>query len=149
MGNQGFNHEATKSEACEILWSGEIGEVREVHAFTGSIYGGQPNLPESGPDGKPVPNTLDWDLWLGAAAQRPFNPLMNSHWRAFQDFSTGGSLGDWLVHCIGPAHLALHLDEALAHERGMRQGGRQGISGSGRFEHIPFSNSQPAATCRR
>ncbi len=111
MGNQGFNHEGTKT-ACEILWSGDIGEVREVHAFTGGIYGGQPNLPETGPDAKPVPETLDWDLWLGPAAARPFNPLINSHWRAFQDFSTGGSLGDWLVHCLGPAHLALQLDKA-------------------------------------
>ena len=111
MGNQGFNHEALKT-ACEIFWSGEIGEVREVHAFTGSIYGGQPNLPETGPDQRPVPETLDWDMWLGPAASRPFNPLINSHWRAFQDFSTGGSLGDWLVHCIGPAHMALQLYKA-------------------------------------
>jgi len=111
MGNQGFNHEALKT-ACEILWSGEIGEVREVHAFTGSIYGGQPNLPDTGPEATPVPDTLDWDLWVGPAASRPYNPLINGHWRAFQDFSTGGSLGDWLVHCLGPAHLALHLDKA-------------------------------------
>jgi hypothetical protein len=111
MGNQGFNHEALKT-ACEIVWSGDIGEVREVHAFTGAIYGGQPNLPETGPEAQPVPDTLDWDLWLGPAATRPFNPLINGHWRAFQDFSTGGSLGDWLVHCLGPAHLALWLDRA-------------------------------------
>jgi hypothetical protein len=111
MGNQGFSHEALKT-ACEILWSGDIGEVREVHAFTGSIYGGQPNLPDTGPEATAVPDTLDWDLWLGPAAKRPFNPLINSHWRAFQDFSTGGSLGDWLVHCLGPAHMALRLDQA-------------------------------------
>jgi hypothetical protein len=111
MGNQGFNHEGTKT-ACEILWSGDIGEVREVHAWTGSIYGGQPNLPETGPAKEPVPETLDWDLWLGPAAPRDFNHLMTNQWRAFQDFSTGGSLGDWLVHIIGPAHLALQLDKA-------------------------------------
>jgi hypothetical protein len=111
MGNQGFNHEGTKT-ACEILWSGEIGEVREVHAWTGSIYGGQPNLPASGPETEPVPDTLDWDLWLGPAENRPFARAMNSHWRAFLDFSTGGSLGDWLVHILGPAHLALRLDQA-------------------------------------
>jgi hypothetical protein len=111
MGNQGFNHEGTKT-ACEILWSGDIGEVREVHAFTGGIYGGQPNLPATGPEPAPVPGTLDWDLWLGPAAPRPFNPLMTNQWRAFLDFSTGGSLGDWLVHNLGPAHLALQLDKA-------------------------------------
>jgi hypothetical protein len=111
MGNQGFNHEATKT-ACEILWSGDIGEVKEVHAWTGAIYGGQPNLPATGPETETVPDTLDWDLWQGPAAPRPFNKLMTNQWRAFQDFSTGGSLGDWLVHNLGPAHLALQLDKA-------------------------------------
>jgi hypothetical protein len=111
MGNQGWNHEGTKT-ACEIFWSGEIGEVRELHAWTGGIYGGQPNLPATGPEATPVPETLDWDLWQGPAAPRAFNPLMTNQWRAFQDFSTGGSLGDWLVHNIGPAHLALQLDKA-------------------------------------
>ncbi len=111
MGNQGFNHEGTKT-ACEILWSGDIGDVREDHAFTGAIYGGQLNLPETGPETRPVPETLDWDLWLGPAASRPYAPLMTSNWRSFLDFSTGGSLGDWLVHNLGPAHLALQLDKA-------------------------------------
>jgi len=111
MGNQGFNHEGTKT-ACEIVWSGDIGEVSEVHAWTGSIYGGQPNLPATGPEAQPVPATLDWDLWQGPAATRGFNPLMVNQWRAFQDFATGGSLGDWIVHVLGPAHLALLLDRA-------------------------------------
>lgn len=111
MGNQGWSHEGTKT-ACEILWSGEIGEVRELHAWTGGIYGGQPSLPEGGPPAMPVPATLDWDLWLGCAEPRGFNPLLTNQWRAFFDFSTGGSLGDWLVHNLGPAHLALQLDKA-------------------------------------
>lgn len=111
MGNQGFNHEGTKT-ACEILWSGDIGDVSEVHAWTGSIYGGQPDLPATGPEAQPVPATLDWDLWQGPAAVRSFNPLMVNQWRAFQDYSTGGSLGDWIVHVLGPAHLALQLDQA-------------------------------------
>ncbi len=111
MGNQGFNHEGTKT-ACEILWSGDIGDVKEVHAWTGGIYGGQPNIPETGPAKAPVPEGLDWDLWLGPAAPRDFNPDMTGRWRAFQDFGTGGSLGDWLVHNMGAAHLALQLDKA-------------------------------------
>ncbi|HUP04066.1 MAG TPA: Gfo/Idh/MocA family oxidoreductase [Bryobacteraceae bacterium] len=109
MGNQGFNHEALKT-ACEIVWSGDIGDVKEVWAWTGGIYGGQPELPETGPAKEDIPTTLDWDLWLGPAAPRDFNHLMTNQWRAFQDFSTGGSLGDWLVHILGPAHMALQLD---------------------------------------
>jgi hypothetical protein len=108
MGNQGWSHEGTRT-ACEILWSGDIGEVREVRAWTGLIYGGQPNIPATGPETQPVPKGVDWDLWIGPAPVRGFNPIMVNQWRAFIDFSTGGSLGDWLVHNLGPAHLALQL----------------------------------------
>jgi hypothetical protein len=69
MGNQGYSHEATRV-ACEIFWAGEIGEVREVHAWQG-----RPQWPQGMtkiPPPTPVPATLDWDLWLGTAAQRPF-----------------------------------------------------------------------------
>lgn len=69
MGNQGYSHEATRV-ACEILWSGEIGEVTEVHASMS-----RPSWPQGmtkTPPPTPVPSTLEWDLWLGTAASRPF-----------------------------------------------------------------------------
>ena len=74
MGNQGFNHEGTKT-ACEILWSGDIGEVREVHSWTGGDLrrpAQHSRLP--GRQTQPVPATLDWDLWLGPAATAPVQP---------------------------------------------------------------------------
>jgi predicted dehydrogenase len=109
MGNQGFSHEGTRT-ACEILWSGEIGEVREVHSWTGGGAGDM-GYPAGGPPEQPVPAGLDWDLWLGPALARAFNADY-LRWRSFIDFSCGGTLGDWLVHCLGPAHLALRLDLA-------------------------------------
>jgi predicted dehydrogenase len=69
MGNQGYSHDATRV-ACEIFWSGEIGEVKEVHAWTG-----RPSWPQGMakiPAPAAAPDTLDWDLWLGGAAARPF-----------------------------------------------------------------------------
>lgn len=69
MGNQGYSHDATRV-ACEILWSGEIGEVKEVHAWTGRPSWPQGMLKTPAPTA--VPETLDWDLWLGGAAWRPF-----------------------------------------------------------------------------
>lgn len=108
MGNQGFSHEGTKT-ACEIVWSGEIGDVTEVHAWTGGVTGGKLDIPEGGLPGEPVPETLEWDLWLGPAPARPYNPMITRSWRPMHDFSLGGSLGDWLVHIMGPAHLALQL----------------------------------------
>ena len=108
MGNQGFSHDGTNT-ACEIVWSGEIGDVREVHAWTGAVTGGRLDIPETGLPEQPVPATLEWDLWLGPAAARPYNSLITRSWRPMHDFSLGGSLGDWLVHIMGPAHLALQL----------------------------------------
>jgi predicted dehydrogenase len=69
MGNQGYSHDATRV-ACEIFWAGEIGEVREVHAWTGRAS--WPQEMTKVPAQTAVPETLDWDLWLGGAAARPF-----------------------------------------------------------------------------
>lgn len=110
MGNQGFSHEGTRT-CCEILWAGDIGSVREVHSWTGLIYAGMPAFTGAPPE-EPIPDGLDWDMWLGPAAPRPYNREMFTRWRSFLDFGSGGSLGDWIVHCIGPAHLALQLDLA-------------------------------------
>jgi len=69
MGNQGYSHEATRV-ASEIIWAGEIGAVTEVHAWMS-----RPSWPQgmtTMPPPTPVPSTLDWDIWLGTAAARPF-----------------------------------------------------------------------------
>jgi hypothetical protein len=88
MGNQGYSHEGTRT-CAEILWAGDIGDVREVHAWTGLIYGGGAGLQTAPPEEK-VPDTLDWDLWLSSAAMRPYSPMMENQWRSFFDFGTGG-----------------------------------------------------------
>ena len=132
MGNQGYSHEATRV-AAEIIWSGEIGEVTEVHSFRGraSWPQGMQTLPAS----EPVPDTLDWDLWLGGAAFRPYTSgdeayrteypqqfgfYLPFNWRGFYDF--GSSLiGDWGIHQFGPANLALRLGSPASVEC-VRQG---------------------------
>jgi hypothetical protein len=138
MGNQGYSHDATRV-ACEIFWSGEIGEVREVHAWTGSPSWPQGMAKISAPT--PVPETLDWDVWLGTASARPFtagdqeyndfvaarNAKRNPGAQAaviggqpnfgfylpfnWRGFYDFGSslIGDWGVHILGPANWALQL----------------------------------------
>ena len=60
-------------------------------------------------DTPPVPDTLDWENWLGPAAFRPYNPAyLPMKWRAWQDFGTG-ALGDMGCHILDPAFWALEL----------------------------------------
>jgi predicted dehydrogenase len=89
MGNQGYSHDATRV-ACEILWSGEIGDVREVHAWHGGP--GWPQGMQKIPPPTPVPDTLNWDLWLGGAAARPYT-AGDEEYRAFVTANMGGRGG--------------------------------------------------------
>src|SRR5438270_10038737 len=55
--------------AVQVLQSGAIGKVREVHSFSEKKWGDDEPQPAGG---DPVPSTLNWDFWLGTAAARPF-----------------------------------------------------------------------------
>ncbi|MFL6447019.1 MAG: Gfo/Idh/MocA family oxidoreductase [Bryobacteraceae bacterium] len=106
MGNQGYSNEGTR-QCAEMIWSGQIGNVTEVHAWTN-----RPAWPQGikePPASSPVPNTLDWDLWLGVAKERPFSDdYLPFSWRGFYDFGSG-SLGDMACHILGAPNMALRL----------------------------------------
>ena len=113
MGNQGQASEETRL-MCEYIWDGAIGPVREVHVWTDRPLKGLHNVywpqgvdrPEDTP---PVPEGLDWDLWLGPAPYRPYHPAYVPHdWRGWWDFGTG-ALGDMGCHRIDPVFRALKL----------------------------------------
>jgi len=108
MGNQGHAEEGNRL-ICEWIWDGAIGPVREVHAWTdrpGGLWAQGVDRPKETP---PVPPTLDWDLWLGPAPQRPYNPAyVPFKWRGFWDFGTG-ALGDMGCHIIDTPLWALKL----------------------------------------
>jgi hypothetical protein len=114
MGNQGYSHEAIRA-AAEIVWSGAIGDVTEVHAS--STPGTHPTALGQVPPEASVPKTLDWDLWLGGARMRPFSPdhYAPYNWRGFFDFGTG-QIGNWGIHTMGPVNLALQLGAPVSVE---------------------------------
>jgi predicted dehydrogenase len=106
MGNQGYSFEGARI-AAEIIWSGEIGAVKEVHCWTDRPIWDQgiATLPPE----EPVPETLDWDIWLGPAALRPFSSAyVPFKWRAWYDFGSG-ALGDIACHVLGAVNIALRL----------------------------------------
>ncbi len=112
MGNQGHSSEEIR-QLKEWLTDGVIGDVLEVYAWTDRPVGGRPwsNFAvQSQPKDTPtVPETLDWDLWLGPAPYRPYHPDYHpSKWRAWLDFGTG-AMGDMGCHIIDPAYWALEL----------------------------------------
>jgi len=108
MGNQGHSGDDIR-RVCEWIWSGAIGPVREVHAWTNRPVWPQSIEVERPKDTPPVPPTLDWDLWIGPAPMRPYHPKYHpGEWRAWCDFGTG-SLGDLGCHILDAAFWALKL----------------------------------------
>jgi predicted dehydrogenase len=106
MGNQGHSGEGVRL-ICEWIWDGAIGEVREVHAWTNRI--GNSNQFQRPDETATVPDTLDWDLWLGPANHRPYHPTyLPGTWRGWWDFG-GGVIGDMGCHVLDPVFSALKL----------------------------------------
>lgn len=90
----------------EIIQSGAIGDVTEVHVWVGKGWGGG-ERPETG---DPVPPYLNWDLWLGPAPERDYkNGLYHpAQWRRWWDFG-GGTLADMACHYMDLPFWALDL----------------------------------------
>ena len=75
MGNQGSSGEGVR-QTCEWIWAGEIGEIKKVEAFTDRpIWPQGLNRPAQG---HWVPETLNWDLFIGPAPMRPYNSIYHS-----------------------------------------------------------------------
>jgi predicted dehydrogenase len=98
---------ATYRRAVAMIQSGVIGKVSRVYAWSSKNWGY-----DGGPfEGEhPVPETLNWDLWLGTAKERPFHPRVYhpGMWRKLIDFGTG-TLGDMGVHIFDTPYAALEL----------------------------------------
>lgn len=112
MGNQGMAFEGNRL-ITEWLDAGVIGTVREVHAWSdrpthdGTLMWKQGM--ERPTETPPIPPTLDWDLWLGAAPERPYHPGYAPFvWRGWWDFGSGG-LGDMGIHNLAPVFSTLKL----------------------------------------
>lgn len=114
MGNQGHSMEGIRS-VCEWIWDGAIGEIRDVdawcslsyypwgHAGWSSKWGTRPK------DTPPVPASLNWELWLGPARERPYHPAYHPGvWRCWWDFGCG-MMGDRGAHTLDAAVWALKL----------------------------------------
>ena len=106
MGNNGHSGGWIR-RICEYIWQGAIGPVREAHIWTDRPFWpcgiGRPG------DRPKVPASLDWDLWLGPAPERPYPPsYLPNYWRGWVDFGCG-AIGDMACHNMDGAFWALKL----------------------------------------
>jgi hypothetical protein len=107
MGNQGSAENGLR-RAVEVIQAGVIGKPQELHVWTN-----RPVWPQAldRPEGSdPVPDTLNWDAWLGPAAERPYKKDVyhTFKWRGWYDFGTG-ALGDMACHTVNMPFRALKL----------------------------------------
>ncbi len=99
--------------ACELVRSGRIGKLKEVHVNVGASSKFC-DLPEE----KMEPG-LDWNLWLGPAPMRPYNSVLSPrgvhngfpNWRLYREYS-GGMMTDWGAHHFDIAQWGLGMDES-------------------------------------
>jgi predicted dehydrogenase len=108
MGNQGYSNAGAR-ECAEIIWSGEIGNVTEVHAWTDRPGTYWPQGTGVEPKTEAVPAHLDWNAWLGASPDRPYSPAIAPRsWRAFPEYGCG-AIGDMACHIMGTPNMAMRL----------------------------------------
>ncbi|MBY0457956.1 MAG: Gfo/Idh/MocA family oxidoreductase, partial [Gemmataceae bacterium] len=105
MGIQIHSHPVHKS-VVQMIHDGAVGKVKAVHSWSGKDWGDSKPKPDKQ---DPVPPTLNWDLWLGVAADRPFiggGYYHPGNWRKRLDFGTG-TFGDMGCHILDPVFGAL------------------------------------------
>ncbi len=109
MGNQGHSQNGVR-ELCEMVWSGAVGQITEAHSWTNRPI--WPQGMDRRPRTRPVPERIDWDLWLGPAPKREYSDhYLPFKWRGWWDFGCG-AIGDMACHIMDPVFWALKLYEA-------------------------------------
>lgn len=107
MGNQGSAGPGLR-RAVEVLQAGIIGVPKELHVWSNRPIWPQGLARPAGED--KVPDTLNWDAWLGPAEYRPYKTKVyhDFAWRGWYDFGTG-ALGDMACHTVNMPFRALKL----------------------------------------
>ena len=93
--------------ACELVRNGYIGEIKEVTVSVGGpVAFAQCDLPA-----QPVPDYLDYDMWLGPIPWRPYHANFVGGWMAYRDCS-GGEMTNWGAHHFDTAQWGLGMDDS-------------------------------------
>ncbi len=97
--------------AVKLAHEGALGKLQTLHA---SVY--EPKLDNAWLPAEPAPprDECDWNLWLGPAPWRPYNPqYVAGKWRGYFDFDSGARLLDWGVHTLDLCQWANRADDTV------------------------------------
>lgn len=112
MGNQGHSNNSS-DYISKIFRTDLLGEVRDVYSWTnrsGIWWKQSTPIPDRSRIVTKIPDTLDWDLWLGIAHARPYDPgIIPVNWRIYDDFGNG-VIGDLGCHMLDLAYCGLNLN---------------------------------------
>ena len=116
VGSQGMSSLGNE-KAKELLAAGEIGELNYAEGFwarNDPIGAWQYAIPENATE-----ETIDWEMFLGDAPRKPYDPLRIFRWRNYRDYGTGVS-GDLFVHLFSSLHF---ITSSVGPRKIMAQGG--------------------------
>ena len=122
-------------KAMEVIHSGRIGQVTSATAWVGV------NGQGVGEHEEPVPEGLDWDLWLGPAPWVPFAPERFGGWMGWHDYARGGELTNWGVHLMDILHWGIRQDKPLSVSA--TGGSYRGTGGAQNYETIAAAFDYP------
>lgn len=124
----------------EYIRSGLIGKVSEVHVWSNKKWGRDEAAIPLGEN--PIPESLDWNLWLGVADERRFlsSYYHPGQWRKLLDFGTG-TLGDMGVHIFDTPYRALKLTNPVSAKATCRAPNSFAHPASNRVEYV-FESTQ-------
>lgn len=102
--------------ACELVRNHYIGAIKNIRVHLPHGWAVHPYICDL--SAKPVPDELDWQMWLGPAPDRPFNPVLSPpitdngwpKWRNYRDYS-GGIMTDWGAHHFDIVQWALGTEK--------------------------------------
>jgi predicted dehydrogenase len=150
MGNQGHTTNGIR-QFREWYEAGVLGNVTEAHSWVGGPGWGNRffDRPDTFPPPvDPVPDSLDYDLWLGPVAAVPFHKNYHPRrWRGFYRFG-GGQYSDWFCHTADSPVWSLDLYEPTVIELVEQKGGNEWATPDGclvRYE-FPRRGTKPPCT---
>lgn len=106
--------------ACRLVREGGLGRLKLVEACNYPSSAPVPPLPDD-----PVPDKLNWDVWLSQAPLRPYNKKLHLEWMAWRDYS-GGQMTNWGAHGLDQVQMALGMDDSGPTELWPLEGGPAG-----------------------